>query len=316
MLFGVELNPVLVYCIGINFSEGMTCGLIFILFLLNGRKGNISKGVQGTLSIIMGIGVLLWGLAGAIFLAYDYVFPNPTWYSIASIFQLIGAFTVVVVFYGALKPAFREAGQFLLIPILLLILAIYGPYLVISGLSNNPYFLIAGDLVSIFCICLICAYFALNIRKKGVNITKQIIAMAVGWIVLFSGGLLTSEEVVGLFATSALLVQAFGYTLVFIGIVASTLGFWTLPSLNELEWRDQVEHLYLMVKSGIIIYDQSFRGERSLDSNLVAGGITGIASLIQEITSTAGKLEVIQQEGAKILIHPGVYITGVLVVEE
>ena len=186
----------------------------------------------------------------------------------------------------------------------------------ISGLSNNPYFLIAGDLVSIFCICLICAYFALNIRKKGVNITKQIIAMAVGWIVLFSGGLLTSEEVVGLFATSTLLVQAFGYTLVFIGIVASTLGFWTLPSLNELEWRDQVKHLYLMVKSGIIIYDQSFRGERSLDSNLVAGGITGIASLIQEITSTAGKLEVIQQEGAKILIHPGVYITGVLVVED
>ena len=61
--------------------------------------------------------------------------------------------------------------------------------------------------------------------------------MAVGWIVLFSGGLLTSEEVVGLFATSGLPGTGFGYT--FIGIVASTLGFWTLTSLNELEWRDQ-----------------------------------------------------------------------------
>ncbi len=112
------------------------------------------------------------------------------------------------------------------------------------------------------------------------------------------------------------MIKGIGHSLTVGGTHSWLIAFWTLPVLKELEWRGKLKHLYLTLKSGICIYDRSFSGDREANTDLVAGGITGIATLIQEMTASNGKLEVIRQEGVKILLSPGVHTTGVLVAGE
>ncbi|NVM53571.1 MAG: hypothetical protein HWN66_07680, partial [Candidatus Helarchaeota archaeon] len=55
----------------------------------------------------------------------------------------------------------------------------------------------------------------------------------------------------------------------------------------ELEWPQKVHHLYLIHQdNGIALYDHTFIAGGRPDRNLVAGGITGVAALLQELTTS------------------------------
>ncbi len=313
MLVQVNLTPALVYGIGINFAEVIVAFIGCGLFLANAWKGEIGKGVQGKLSVVAGLGLLAGGFSRVLFIAYDYVSQDMTWFLMAGVVQMAALLVIFLAFYLALKPAFQERGRFLVIPVILFIGTFYGSYALIAGLGQNLTVLLAGNTMVILCMCLICVYFIRAIRKKGADVTRQILVLGAGWVTAVLGGLMTSTNFVAQYPGLELVVKGIGHTLAVGGYIAWIAGFWTLPVLKELEWRGQLKHLYLIMKSGICIYDQSYAGDGTVDSNLVAGGITGITALIQEMTSSKGKLEVIHQEGVNILLHPGTYTTGVLV---
>jgi len=85
----------------------------------------------------------------------------------------------------------------------------------------------------------------------------------------------------------------------------------------ELEWPTKVRHLYLIhQEKGFSLYNHSFIREDLVDSQLIAGGISGIASLLQELTSSSDKVKIIDLERLKILIEYGKYILGALITEE
>lgn len=82
----------------------------------------------------------------------------------------------------------------------------------------------------------------------------------------------------------------------------------TLPPRDELEWKDRLDHVLVMDKSGLPLYVQSFKDEEyDRDRILIGGALVGIASLTQEIYNST-HLKVLRQEGYSIMLEEGAYI--------
>jgi MFS family permease len=95
----------------------------------------------------------------------------------------------------------------------------------------------------------------------------------------------------------------------------------TLPSSDELEWRNKVEHLLVLSIGGLPIYSERLSKtpapSMGPDEMLVGGALSGISELVREISRSAADLKVIQQEGYCILLEDGgTFIVAVMAFEE
>lgn len=81
----------------------------------------------------------------------------------------------------------------------------------------------------------------------------------------------------------------------------------TLPSKDELEWKDAVQYLYVLLRSGIPIYSQNLceLQDRNycIDDSLLGGALVAVSSLLQEVSQNKKPLKLIKQEGFSILIE-------------
>jgi len=85
----------------------------------------------------------------------------------------------------------------------------------------------------------------------------------------------------------------------------------------ELEWPKKVRHLYLIHQGkGIALYNHSFIKEQLMDSQIVAGGISGITVLLRELTQSQRKVKIIDLEDLNIIMEYGDYVAGALITEE
>ncbi|TFF88951.1 MAG: hypothetical protein EU549_02070 [Promethearchaeota archaeon] len=114
-----------------------------------------------------------------------------------------------------------------------------------------------------------------------------------------------------------------------IGIIVTVMGlaiigfsFRALPSLNELEWHKELLDFYIIKTSnGVCLLKDTFPPKNSnknikIDADLLAGGLSGITSLISEIISEKDEgqyLQVIDHMDIKIILHKGRFVTGILV---
>ncbi len=87
----------------------------------------------------------------------------------------------------------------------------------------------------------------------------------------------------------------------------------SLPSKEEREWRSCINHLFLISHTGICLVHQPFQEEKVVNIDLFAGGISGIISLVQELTKSNERIEVVSQKDKKIIIQYGKYLTGALI---
>ncbi|MFX1450026.1 MAG: hypothetical protein ACFFCM_04225 [Promethearchaeota archaeon] len=96
------------------------------------------------------------------------------------------------------------------------------------------------------------------------------------------------------------------------------IGIYTLkiPPNAELEWHQKIIALFIIhAQKGINLYDYSF-GPAIEESELIAGGLIGISSIIQEMTKSNTKLRVIKQEQANIILEHGESIVIALISKE
>ncbi|MFX0135983.1 MAG: carbon-nitrogen hydrolase family protein, partial [Candidatus Hodarchaeota archaeon] len=89
-----------------------------------------------------------------------------------------------------------------------------------------------------------------------------------------------------------------------------------LQTESELNWHKRIHHIYFYTADGGCIYDQSFKAEEEVSANLVAGGLTGVDALIQEVTKTETKVKIIEKEDMTILLEHVKYVSVALVTEE
>ncbi len=91
-----------------------------------------------------------------------------------------------------------------------------------------------------------------------------------------------------------------------------------LPN-KEKEWFESLKHLYVIHKSGILIYDHSFKDKKNdTESDLISGGIIGLISVLKEIVQGKERLRVIDHGDNKLLFKfsPIKDVIFVLVIKE
>lgn len=93
----------------------------------------------------------------------------------------------------------------------------------------------------------------------------------------------------------------------------------TLES-KEIDWFISLRHLYIFNENGICLYSYDFTPEvasmvkmkqssnsTGVSQDLVSGGLSGIVSLISEITESKKHLRVVDHEDKKLIFHYGKY---------
>lgn len=69
------------------------------------------------------------------------------------------------------------------------------------------------------------------------------------------------------------------------------------------KWSDLLIHLYIIYKSGLLIYDHSFIGEENKDSSLISGGIVGTLIMLKEIIHGETQIRTIDHGDRKLMFE-------------
>ena len=87
-----------------------------------------------------------------------------------------------------------------------------------------------------------------------------------------------------------------------IGGLVILIGFFKMRNYFYIP----IKSIYIfMVNSGVCLFEYTFKKDENGDSQLITGGLSGIASLIGEITKTKTRLKEIRQENMNIIIEYG-----------
>ncbi len=89
-----------------------------------------------------------------------------------------------------------------------------------------------------------------------------------------------------------------------------------LEKESEINWHKRIQHVYVFMPNGICIFNQPFKSASEVEPELVAGGLTGISSLVQELTRNETKVKIVEQENMTILLEYGEFVNGALITEE
>ena len=92
---------------------------------------------------------------------------------------------------------------------------------------------------------------------------------------------------------------------------------------KEKKWADSLKNIFVFNKHGICLYNYSFEkkelikegtDEAGFDEDLVSGALTGVITIISEITNTKRELRQIQKDEATLLFTYGKYHIVALIV--
>jgi hypothetical protein len=94
-----------------------------------------------------------------------------------------------------------------------------------------------------------------------------------------------------------------------------------LLSPKESDWADSIKSLYVFNRNSVCLFTKDFNKEyknssSQLNEDLITGGLSGILSLITEITNEKKNLRIIDKESTKIYFSYGKYIITTLISEK
>ena len=123
---------------------------------------------------------------------------------------------------------------------------------------------------------------------------------------------LTTRFIVEIMGLSIRLV---GDILQLVGLIFIALFLFSVPSFSEYEWRDQIDYISIMHKSGLFIYEKSFKDKISMDESIITGTLTTIKMMLEEFGDTKSS-SIIRKKDRTFIIEPGRYIYGVLICDK
>jgi len=286
MIFDFLPNIVSILNIGVNFIEIALELEIFMFFLRNAKRGLGEKGIHGTLSVRFSLAFLFLTIGRIFFIMWDYIIESLIVRIFAWIFGFLGLFFIMFVFYRVFDKYFPKLKLFLSISISIgiVVFLIYFILIFFLQVTLNLYLVFAA-LTGLLIFPYIYA-FAKCFIEIGSEFRKYIVAVMIGLFFIVSGHVIASTHPF-ISLEYSLVIKLIGHTIFVVGIILFAFGFWELPSIKALEWKEKIKHLFIIFEGGVNIYDQSFimeETEKTIQSDLMAGGISGITTLMQELT--------------------------------
>jgi hypothetical protein len=87
----------------------------------------------------------------------------------------------------------------------------------------------------------------------------------------------------------------------------------------SIHWRKYLDRLYILSESGIALYHYNFKRPADPDeteSDLVSGGLSGLQSMIKEISHSNQQLHVLDHGDSKFIFNHGAHCTAILIASE
>jgi hypothetical protein len=109
---------------------------------------------------------------------------------------------------------------------------------------------------------------------------------------------------------------ASGTVFYIIGLCLIGYGFVAFSTFTDLRWKDKLREVFVISRNGTCLYAFSFEQNLPIeDSDLVAGGFSGIQMLLSEMVKTTESLQLIDYQNVKIMIEQKAAIMYVLIIK-
>ncbi len=153
-------------------------------------------------------------------------------------------------------------------------------------------------------------FFIYYLRTTAGEVRSSIRMIMIGILIGFVGYLARSDFI---YTSLGEAVYTLGAFLLFAGLLLLGIAVFGSPALDELDWAEQMLELYVIHDSGILMYHHKFVPTVNMDEHLTAAGISGIQSLLEEITQTTTGLNNLSIGELNILFAQGEKFTAVLI---
>jgi len=299
--------------LGVNFIEIAVLAELFILYIKKCLSETFSNKYQLLQVSLLRFFPLFFIFARIVYIVHDYYIFETNLLIYAWIFLITGFFLLGFdFFYGTLGTIFKKfphktsivlycsigvivAIVFRFIPLLLWMLPVlYGiGFLIIIPPAvqfNNWIKKVGGHLKNLRyqLIGLFLYYFGVTIGSSW-----TVFPLEVGYMVKLSSHLIF-----------------------LMGVIFFTITILSIPSSTEIGWEEKLRHLYVITQNGLCAYEYKFREEITIDSDLLTSGLSGVVTLVQEMTKSEKRLKIIKQEKNNIFLEYGEFVTIVLIAKE
>ncbi len=154
--------------------------------------------------------------------------------------------------------------------------------------------------------------FAKNVQNRE-KILFGLLKFLPGFAFLIIGFTFTTDTIERLIGVN---LRFYGVFLELISIFLLSFFFFSLAPFSEFEWFNKMEHVFIIHKSGLCLYNQQLDETVDImDENLVAGAISSVNFLLEELTSDEG-IVVINKKDKTIVISPGNNTFGIMFCSE
>lgn len=281
---------------------------IFTIYLITLTIKQIQKRKSKNLPYTYELGLLIFGLINLPIWTYDRIYflilpsiyplitENILFTTITSLSLFVIIFTLEKIFLVKIKHIFTILGASFFI-----ILTVIGIYLGTTVVSGPLSFITLA-------ILMILPLFYLYLTIKGSKtIRKSSLFFTLGFGALLIGGSGRYETVISwLPSASALEIELFfrisSPIAMIIGNILLIYGFLKVKNYFYIP----IESIFIFkIDSGICLFKHYLKRSEDEDSQLITGGLSGIASLIAEITKRKTKLKEIKQEDMNIILDYG-----------
>jgi len=158
---------------------------------------------------------------------------------------------------------------------------------IITVLAPREYLTALALSASLVAFGILILFFAFYIRNTSGVVKQSMRMIGVGFIIGFVGYLLRSDFIYNELGET---IYLFGAFCLVTGLLIMGIAVLGSPALDELDWSEQMQELYVIHSSGILLYHEKFIPTANLDENLTAAGLTGVQELFKEITQSKAGL--------------------------
>jgi hypothetical protein len=128
----------------------------------------------------------------------------------------------------------------------------------------------------------------------------------------------------GIAGRSDIATHSFGFPLYSLGTLVGIFGeilLWyglaTINTFSDLHWKEKMRELFIISHTGIGLFAFSFERNSPLkESDLIAGGFSGIRLILEEMLKTNEHLKLIDYQKVKILLEQGESAMFILIITE
>ncbi|MFX0020922.1 MAG: hypothetical protein ACFE9S_01255 [Candidatus Hermodarchaeota archaeon] len=142
---------------------------------------------------------------------------------------------------------------------------------------------------------------------------KSFIKLVSGFLLLILGFGLTTDFSINILGLEARLA---GDILQLMAFIFLYLFFSSIPSFSEYDWQEKINNLFIIHKSGLLIYKKSFHIEEEESYDSVTSGTITMLKIMLETISDQETSTFIEKKGKSVIIQPGKYIYGALIADE